>query len=151
VPALFNKLEARAGFRRRLDNRRRAGWDNGRGIRRGDKRKCVQRRRLILVRTLDFPFAGLVYMGVIMMMRVQVRVNQRSMIVGIAVTMDVLKRRPNKGRYKRQAAGKCENSPHQQTPIELSSRHTILIKKHTVPRNPAAGRTAHWNQRASRP
>jgi len=46
------------------------------------------------------------------MMRIQMRVNQRRMIVRIAVTMNVLKRRQNKGGYKSQTAGECENPPH---------------------------------------
>ncbi len=49
----------------------------------------------------------------IVVMRVQVRVDQRRMVVRIAVAMDVLKRRQNKGGDKSQTAGECENPPHQ--------------------------------------
>jgi hypothetical protein len=115
VAALFDKLEAGAGFRRRLDNRRRAGRDKGGKIRSRNESKRVQRRRLIFVRAFYFPFARLVHMGmlrVIVTMRVEMRMDHRRMVVGIAVTMDVLKRRQNKGAYKRDTAVQREDSPH---------------------------------------
>jgi hypothetical protein len=113
-------------------------------IRSRNKSKRVQRQRLIFVRALYFPFARLVHMGmirVIVMMRIQVRVDQRRMIVSIAVTMDVLKRRQNKGGYKSQTGGECENPPHQQyrtsardssrqAPVEFRFQHNTVIGRY---------------------
>jgi hypothetical protein len=98
VTALLDQLEAGARFRRRRDYSRRAGGDEWGEVRSQDEGESVERRRLILVRTLDFAFARLVHMGVtrmIVMMRVQMSVDQWRVIVVIAVTMDVLKRRQN--------------------------------------------------------
>jgi hypothetical protein len=107
VTALFDQLEVSARLRRRLDNRRGAGWNERGKIRRQDGGKSVERRYLVLVRVLDFAFARLVHMGVvpmIVMMRVQVRVDERSVIVMIPIAMDVLKRRQNEGGHKRETA-----------------------------------------------
>jgi hypothetical protein len=141
VAALLDKLETSACFRRERDNRRRAGWNKGGKVRSRNKSKRIQRRRLIFVPAFYFPFARLVHMGMVRMvvvMRVQMRVDQRRMIVRIAVTMDVLKRRQDKGGDKSQTAGECENLPHQKQPT--SARDSSLsIKEHTVTRN-CAGR-----------
>jgi hypothetical protein len=141
VAALLDKFETGACFCWGRDNRWRAGWDKGGKIRGRDKSKRIQRRRLIFFRAFYFPFARLVHMGMVRMvvvMRVQMRVDQRCMIVRIAVTMDVLKRRQDEGGDKSQTAGECENLPHQKQ--ATSARDSSLsIKEHTVTRN-SAGR-----------
>jgi hypothetical protein len=118
VAALFDKLEAHTRFRWRLDNRRGSGRNKWRKIRRQDKSKSVERRHLVLVRTFDLAFARFVHMRVIMMVPVQVRVDQRSVIVMIAITMDVLERRQNKGGHECQAAMDRECSSHQPPPYQ---------------------------------
>jgi hypothetical protein len=107
VAALFDELEADAGFRRGLNNRWRAGRDKRRKVRSQHEDEGVERSRLVLVRILDFTFARLVDMIVArmaVMMRVQMRVDQWRVIVMIAITVDVLKRRQDKGGRKRQTA-----------------------------------------------
>jgi hypothetical protein len=135
VSALFDKLEAGAGFCWRLDNRRRAGWDKGGKVRSRNESKCVQRRRLIFVRAFYFAFARLVHMGmvrVIVMMRVEMRMDQGRVVVGIAVPMNVLKRRQNKGAYKRDKAAERKDSPHQQQ--RSSAPICVPIQQHTLAR-----------------
>ena len=90
---LLNKLETGTCLRRTGDNRRDTGRDDRREVRSRDKSERIQRRRLIFIRALDFLFARLVYMGMVRMIvvvRVEVRVDQRSMIMRISIGMDVL-------------------------------------------------------------
>jgi hypothetical protein len=111
VAAFFDKLEAGAGLRLGRDNSRRAGGDEWGEIGSQYESESVQRRCLVVVRTLDFAFARLVHMGVVVMMRVQMRVDQASVVTGI--TMDVLKRRQNKGGRECQTALERYSTPHQ--------------------------------------
>jgi hypothetical protein len=113
VTTLFDKLEAGASFRRRLDHHRRSVRNDWRKVRRQDEGEGVQRGHLVFVCTLDLAFARFVHMGVIVMMPVQVRVDQRGVIVMIAITVNVLERRQNKGGHKRQATIEREYSSHQ--------------------------------------
>ncbi len=121
MAALFDKIEAGARFGRGLDDRRRPGRNEGRKVRRQNEGKSVQRRNLILVGALDFAFARPVHMGVarmIVMMRVQMRVDEWSVIVMIAVSMDVLKRRQNEGGHECQTAMQSQSSSHQPPPYQ---------------------------------
>jgi hypothetical protein len=72
VAALFDELEARARFRWRLDDCRRAGRNERRKVGSQYEGEGVQRRHLVFVCTLDLTFASFVHMGVIMMVPVQV-------------------------------------------------------------------------------
>jgi hypothetical protein len=100
MSALFDKLEARPRIRWWLEKRSRTGRNERREIYGQYKGESVQRWRLVFVRTLDLAFARFVQMGAIVTVSVQVRVNEG----GVAITMDVLKRRQNKGGHECQTA-----------------------------------------------
>jgi hypothetical protein len=107
VAALFDELEAGAGFRRGLDDRQRAGRDKWRKVGSQYKGEGVERDRPVFIGILDLAFARLVDMIVarmIVMMRVQMRVDQWRVIVMIAITVDVLKRRQDEAGREREAA-----------------------------------------------
>ena len=74
MAALFDKLKALAGFGGRRNDARSAGRNKRREISGKDESEGVERRRLVFVRVLDLPLAGLVYM--IVVMRVKVRMDE---------------------------------------------------------------------------
>jgi hypothetical protein len=127
VPAFFDEFETRARSGRRLEQSRRAGRNKRRKVRNQCGGEGVQRRHLVIVRTLDLALARLVHMVVIrmvMMMRIQMGMDDRSVYT---IAMDMLKRRQYKGGYKRDTAMQRENPPHHQrrSPARASARTTI--------------------------
>ncbi len=102
MPALFHQLETAACFHRRVSQRRRARWDKRRKSSRQYESESVERCGFVFVSALDFAFAGFIDMrlnAVVVMMPIEMRVNQGrvGMITRTAISMDVLKRRQNKG------------------------------------------------------
>jgi hypothetical protein len=123
VTALLDQLEAGARFRRGRDYSRRAGGDEWGEVRGQDEGESIERRRLVLVRTLDLPFTRFVHMGVIVMMRIQMRVDNPA-------TVDVLKRRQKKGGHECQTALERYRTPHQPQCTSIPARDIAELATH---------------------
>jgi hypothetical protein len=114
VAALFDEREALASLRGRRNDIRSARRDKRSEISSQDESKSIERRCLVLVRTLDFALARLINMIMVcvgVIMGVQMGVDDQRVN---AVAMDVLKRRQDIGGYKRDTAVERDNPPHQQ-------------------------------------
>jgi len=118
VAAFLDCVDAQACFDGRWYENRHAHRKKGREVRRQDQSKGVEGDGLVVVvRVLDFGLTWDVDVGrpVVMVVRAQVRVNERGVIVIMAAfVMDVLKRRKNEGRHECQTAWNRGGAAHKE-------------------------------------